>query len=294
MDFFSGLEQFGLKVEDADKEIYGEEARIEREKEAMKNQANQMVSKTVSESEFLFTKHIRCPICEKVFPQKTVKNARIKRMQPDVDLRPRFQYIDTLKYDICSCPYCGYTAMTRFFEGINKAQSLLIKENISSKFQPGILDEAETYDYDTAISRYKLSLYNSIVKKAKTSEKAYTCLKISWLYRAMVELLEEEEKTEENLKKTEECKTLEEQFYKEAFDGFDKAMAVEDFPMCGMDSFTLDYMMAAMACHFKDFSYASKSLGNILRSQVADRRIKDKAMDLRDYIREEIKKNAGM
>ena len=60
-----------------------------------------------------------------------------------------------------------------------------------------------------------------------------------------------------------------------------------------MDYFTLDYMMACLACHFKEFSYASKSLSNILASQLADRRIKDRALELKGTIIEEIKKNAG-
>ena len=42
------------------------------------------------------------------------------------------------------------------------------------------------YSYEKAIERYKLALYNTLVKKGKNSEKAYECLKISWLYRGDV------------------------------------------------------------------------------------------------------------
>lgn len=290
MDLFSGLEQLGLNVEEDNTDIFAEEKKKETEK--VKKPEQKAASKEAPpETDFLYTKRVRCTICEKVFDVRMVKNARIKRLQPDFDLRPRFQYIDTLKYDVYSCPYCGYAAMSRYFEHLTKGQIDLVKENVCSKFTPTTLDVPDTYDYETAITRYKLALYNSIVKRAKTSEKAYTCLKIAWLYRSMGD--EMQVKTEEDKAKKAECRENQENFYKEAFEGFKKAMTSEDFPMCGMDSFTMDYMMAGMACHFKEYSYASKSVSNILTSQVADRRIKDKALMLKEQIIQEIKKSAG-
>lgn len=51
-----------------------------------------------TEDSFLLAKAVRCAVCDKVFKRKMVKNGRVKREEPDRDLRPRFQYIDTLKY----------------------------------------------------------------------------------------------------------------------------------------------------------------------------------------------------
>lgn len=288
MNLLSGLEQFGMKVDDEADKIFAEEKKKTRtpvRKEPVK--AN--TEKELSETDFLFTKHVRCTICEKVFETKMVKNARIKRLQPDFDLRPRFQNIDTLKYDVYSCPYCGYSAMSRYFEHLTKGQINLVKENVCTNFKPKTEEEPETFDYETAIARYKLALYNSIVKRAKASEKAYTCLKISWLYRSWGD--EMPENTKEEQEKKAEIRKLQEEFYKEAYDGFQKALANEDFPICGMDSFTMDYLMACLAFHFKQYSYASKSISNILLSPVADRRMKDRALELKSIIVEEIKKN---
>ena len=39
--------------------------------------------------------------------------------------------------------------------------------------------------------------------------------------------------------------------YQQAYEGFMKAMSTEMFPMCGMDQCTVDYLLAAMAYHFK-------------------------------------------
>ena len=289
MDLLSGLEQFGINVEQENTEIYTEEKRKEQSKVKTSDEKTVVRAKR-PETEFLFTKRIRCTICDRVFDVRMVKNARVKRLQPDFDLRPRFENIDTLKYDVYACPYCGYAAMGRYFEHLTKGQIQLVKDNVCANFKRTGDAEPDSYTYEQAIARYKLALYNSIVKRAKTSEKAYTCLKISWLYREMAGMDAASE--EEKVKKA-EYEKLQEEFYKEAYEGFQKALATETFPMCGMDSFTMDYLIASMACHFKDFSYASKAVSNILSSQIADRRIKNRALELKEEIIAQIRNESN-
>lgn len=289
MDLLSGLEQFGINVEQENTEIYAEEKRKEQNKVKTSDEKTVVRAKR-PETEFLFTKRIRCTICDRVFDVRMVKNARVKRLQPDFDLRPRFENIDTLKYDVYACPYCGYAAMGRYFEHLTKGQIQLVKDNVCANFKRTGDAEPDSYTYEQAIARYKLALYNSIVKRAKTSEKAYTCLKISWLYREMAGM---DAASEEEKAKKAEYEKLQEEFYKEAYEGFQKALATETFPMCGMDSFTMDYLMASMACHFKDFSYASKAVSNILSSQIADRRIKNRALELKEEIIAQIRNESN-
>ncbi|MBC5714541.1 DUF2225 domain-containing protein [Roseburia sp. BX1005] len=289
MDLLSGLEQFGINVEQENTEIYAEEKRKEQNKVKTSDEKTVVRAKR-PETEFLFTKRIRCTICDRVFDVRMVKNARVKRLQPDFDLRPRFENIDTLKYDVYACPYCGYAAMGRYFEHLTKGQIQLVKDNVCANFKRTGDAEPDSYTYEQAIARYKLALYNSIVKRAKTSEKAYTCLKISWLYREMAGM---DAASEEEKAKKAEYEKLQEEFYKEAYEGFQKALATETFPMCGMDSFTMDYLIASMACHFKDFSYASKAVSNILSSQIADRRIKNRALELKEEIIAQIRNESN-
>lgn len=296
MDLFGGLEKFGLKIDDDKREIFTEEkkntpVKAEKKEETAEKEAEKPEVKAPPETEFLFKKHIRCTVCEKVFEVKMVKSARVRRMLPDFDLRPRYENIDTLKYDVYACPYCGYAAQSRYFDHLTKGQINLVKETICANFAPTMIDNSPTYDYETAIARYQLALYNSMVKRGKNSEKAYTCLKLSWLYRSMAD--EMPETIDEEKAKKAECREYQEKYYREAFDGFQKALASEDFPMCGMDSYTMDYMLAAIACHFKEYSFASKAVSNILTSQMADRRIKDRALELKEQIIEQIRKNAG-
>jgi len=54
-------------------------------------------------------------------------------LEPDRDLRPRYEVLDTLKYNVTSCPYCGYTAMNRNFEDLSSAQAKFVKESIKER-----------------------------------------------------------------------------------------------------------------------------------------------------------------
>lgn len=280
MNLLDGLEKFGLKAEDTTN-LFAEEKKDDADRDGTKNE------EVVPESSFLLEKAIRCTVCDKVFKTKMIKNGRVKRMEPDLDLRPRFEGIDTIKYDVASCPYCGYTAMHRYFEHLTGGQIKLIKETVCSQFQPSILTESASYDYDTAIERYKLSLFNTIVKKGKDSEKAYTCLKIAWLLRGKYEELDAQNKELTPEKKT--CKEQEEAFYQQAYEGFMKAVSCEMFPICGMDQCTVDYLLAAMSFHFKRYDVASKCISRIQGAASASKKMKDRAYDLKEKIVAQIK-----
>lgn len=286
MSLFSGSEKTGLKSQET-KETFEnarkekeEQDKMEKQKELEKQQTAQKA--VPPEKDFLLSKTVRCKACDQDFKVKTVKSGKARRLQPDRDLRPRFQYIDTLKYDVASCPFCGYTAMTRDFDRVTPTQIKLIKEQISAKFQPSKAAEEESYSYDTAIERYKLALLNAAVKRGKESEKAYICLKISWLIRGKADTLPGD--TQEELAVKEKLKKDEDTFYLQAYEGFSKAISQELFPIYGMDESTMDYLLAYMSFYFKKYEMASKFLGSVLTSATASPRLKDLALDLKQDI----------
>ena len=84
-------------------------------------------------------------------------------------------------------------------------------------------------------------------------------------------------------------KEQEEAFYQQAYEGFMKAMSTEMFPMCGMDQCTVDYLLAAMAYHFKKYDVASKCISRIQATPSASKKMKDRAYDLKEKIVAEIK-----
>ncbi len=245
----------------------------------------------VQEQDLLFDKSFTCPICDKEFKSRTVKVGKAKLIGTDSDLRPKYEQVDMLKYDIIMCPNCGYAALSRFFKFITTPQAKRVKEMISANFKPRT-DQKETYTYDEALERYKVTLANAIVKMAKPSEKAYICLKTAWLLRGKGESLDKADPEYEAKKKA--IDNEEREFLKNALDGFLAARQSENFPMCGMDEPTVDYVIAVTATKFEQFDVASKLVSSIITSTAANPRMKDKARELKEQIVKQVKlKNAG-
>ena len=282
MGLLSGLEKFGLEQMDTTN-LFEDEKKPKAEQQG---QADAPKEEKHLETEFLLLKSIRCPVCDHVFRTRLVKTGRVKRLEPDFDLRPRFAYIDTNKYDVSSCPKCGYTAINRYFSHITSGQVKLIDQGVHSKFKANTLvnaeDVLEAYTYEEAIEYCKLALYCTMVKRGSTSEKAYECLKLSWLYRGWREKLESEGTNDRELLSN--VKAEEDAYYKQAFEGFMKAIASESFPMCGMEESTVNILLANMAFKLEKYDASSKLVSAILASRVASRSVKDRAMTLKEEI----------
>ena len=136
----SGLEQFGLSnLESMD--LY------ETPKKAEEGDKGEQKPHTVQEQDFLFDKSFTCPLCDREFKARTVKIGKAKLAGSDLDLRPRYEQIDLLKYDVIMCPSCGYAALSRFFKYLTSPQAKNIQKTISATFKPQ-KEVAETYTYD--------------------------------------------------------------------------------------------------------------------------------------------------
>lgn len=280
----SGLEQFGLSnLESMD--LY------EAPKKAEEGNAGEQKPHTVQEQDFLFDKSFTCPLCDREFKARTVKIGKAKLAGSDLDLRPKYEQIDLLKYDVIMCPSCGYAALSRFFKYLTSPQAKNIQKAISATFKPQ-KDEAEIYTYDEALERYKLALANAIVKQTKTSEKAYICLKTAWLLRGKAEHLDPGQPDYEAQKK--QCQEEEDEFLKNALEGFLAARQTESFPMCGMDEPTVDFLIAVTAMRFEQYDVSSRLITNLITSKTTNPRMKDKARDVKEMLVKKIKeKNAA-
>lgn len=275
-DVFSGLESLGLTGLSKVK-IYEDE-----KPEPVKEIAKEVTVPVVQEVDFLFDKKILCPVCNQEFKAKTVKTGKPRLLGADSDLRPKYSGIDSIKYDAIVCPNCGYAALSRFFSYMTGAQAKLIKENVTSSFK-GFSEKGDTYSYEDAIKRHKLALYNSIVKKSKNSERAYTCLKIAWLFRGMKENLPAD--TKDAAKVKEQCSKSELEMIESAFEGFSVSRSKEDFPICGMDECTFDYLLADLALKLGKLDIADKYASSVIVARTANTKLKERARSLRDIIK---------
>lgn len=275
MSLFSNLGQFGLgKLEKMD--VFDEEPKKDAGEEASAEEKH-----TVMEEDLLFDKGYTCPVCDEEFHSKMVRTGKVKLLSADTDLRPKYQLVDSLKYDALVCPKCGYASLSRFFKFMLPAQAKMIRENITTNFK-GIETSGNTYSYDDAIARHQLALANAVVKKAKTSEKAYTCLKIAWLYRGKAETLPKD--TENYNEVIKELKQQEVELLNNACEGFLSSYSKESFPMCGMDELTVTYLVADLCRRTGRYDESARWISKVLTSRTANERIKNKARDIKELL----------
>ena len=129
MGILSGLEQFGLGNL-ADVDLYADNTKKSEEKDVEEIAKSQ----EPEEIDCLFDKGYTCPVCDENIKTRTVKVGKAKLLSTDSDLRPKYDKVDSLKYDIILCPHCGYAALSRYFKVITPPQAKLVKENISKAF----------------------------------------------------------------------------------------------------------------------------------------------------------------
>lgn len=274
-NLFSGLEEFGLNNL-SNINIYDE-----KEEDTKDNKVKS--KKGFSEEDIIFDRTYTCPVCDTDFKSKSVKTGRVKLKGLDSDLRPRYHQADPLKYDAILCTSCGYASLTRFFKNVTYTQADWIKKSISSSYKP-VEETGNVYSYDDAIARHKMALVSSIVKKAKTSERAYTCLKTAWVIRGKAETLPKD--TPDYKQVLLRLKKEEMEFISNAYEGFSDAFMKETFPMCGMDESTITLLVAELARKTGKLDEASRWISRVLVSRDANDRIKDKAREIKKLLKE--------
>ncbi len=276
---FSGFEKLGLG------NLGGEELFEDPSKKEVKvkTEAPKKRLQLVNEEDYLFDKKYKCPVCDADFESRTVRTGKVRMKNVDIDLRPDYDELDQNKYDIIACPHCGYAALARYFPNLTKHQTEDIRVKICMNYKHEENREA-IYSYDYAKRLYQLALANAVVKKAKNSEKAYICLKTAWVIRGETQRLDPEEADYQ--RKKDENDAQEKELLSNALNGFIMARQTEEFPIAGMDSTTLDYLIAALAVETGKNDIASRMIGDILVSKVANSRIKDKARNLKEIMAE--------
>ncbi|MCR5824069.1 MAG: DUF2225 domain-containing protein [Lachnospiraceae bacterium] len=275
MGLFSGLEEIGMSGLSNVKVFEDEKAKLEAAEKKRKEPAE------LKEVDFIFDKTYTCPICDREFKARTVRTGKVKLVGSDSDLRPRYQF-DTLKYDAVTCPNCGYSVLTRYFPvNPTSGQIKLLRDNVCRAFK-GIKEPGEIMTYDDALTRHKLALFCSIVKRGKASEKAYTCLKMAWLLRGKSETLPKDTPNIEAVRK--DLLAQEMEAITNAYEGFTEAFSKENFPMCGMDETTVTYLTAELARKVGKYDDALRLCARVITGKGVNDRIKEKARDMKERI----------
>ncbi|GAB6168108.1 DUF2225 domain-containing protein [Clostridium carnis] len=252
-NIFQGLEKLGFtNINSSD--LFKKLEPNEKKKEILENPLN-----------YLFLKDVKCPICNKSFKTPAVKVNSYRKISTDSDFFIRYSIINPYFYDVWLCPYCGYAAMKAEFSKIRSFQKDLVKEKISSKWVGR--EYNDIFTEKIAIERYKLALLNAMIMESKSSCKAMICLKIAWMYRLL------EDKKQEDI------------FLSQALIGFTDAFCNEDFPMYGLDKFSLTFLLGELCRRLNKDQEALKWFSDVITSIRAPQKIKEMARDGKDKIK---------
>ena len=232
----------------------------------------------MEEKDYLFGKTYTCPACGEKFKNLTVRTGKVRTIGSDMDLRPINEGVDAVKYEVVMCGECGYAAVARFLEKpLTSVQRKAIEDKITIKCKPR--PEKDAYSYEDVLERYKMAILSTVAKMGPASEMAYTCLKVSWMLRGWRQGLADSETA-----RKQKLEAQEREFQKKALEGFVTANTKEEFPICGMDENTLDYLTAVLYMKFEQYDKSSKLISRILSSHSASSRLKDRARDVKDEL----------
>lgn len=234
----------------------------------------------------LFMKSRTCPVCDEEFKSLAVRKSKLYTMGMDEDLRPRYRWVDPIKYEVIVCPVCGYGALSRYFDEMIPAWRKMLQAGMPSFMKNKSFSEDKTIRlYDDAMKQYEFACRCNEIAAFKESRKAYTYLKRGWVIRG--KLL-----AESDYLKPEEIQSLregEKRCLALAYVGFMKSISEEDFPIAGMDEATLMYLCAAIANRLGRYDDSMTILSRLMTMRGINPHIKDKAYDLKEIVRERLK-----
>lgn len=179
-----------------------------------------------------------CPICEKEFQTKKVREKNIRLLNRDTDFCKYYEGVNPYFYEINVCPMCGFSFSDT---GPMRYGSKIIEKFVETfQGQWGGIDYTGERTINQAIDTYKLALICGNVVGQQMSAMAGICLRICWLYRM------QGKKAEEN------------RFIKGAIEFFEKAYEEEDFSKSGMDPETVVYLLGELNYRIEDYEQSKK------------------------------------
>ncbi|MDR0957983.1 MAG: DUF2225 domain-containing protein [Clostridiales bacterium] len=215
---------------------------------------------------YVYDKMFNCPLCFIHFAASVGRHSKTRIIKIDTDLCPHYEPFNPMYYGIISCPNCGYTAMISTFEyHLTDIQMLTLSEQIPKLCPPKKYDQVRTIS--DAIELYKAALLCSLLKKGGDAEKAILCLKLSWLMR-------------EGNFPSEEL-----DFAKQARNTFMKVYRNLNFPVFGMDEYTLAYLIGELSRRIGDYEKALQYLEVVIRDKKTPVRLRPRAEDVYHMIK---------
>jgi uncharacterized protein len=259
-NIFSGLEELGFNdIQEVD--LFNKRKAEEKDAVSTVNTKKMEDPRTR-----LYDTSVTCPVCKTEFKARTVKVSAYRRQESDSDFFVRYASINPYFYEVWLCNSCGYAAMKQYFSKVRDSQVELIHKKITSKWRGR--EYSEIYAVEDAIERYKLALLNCVAMEDKASIKAITCLRIAWMYR----LIDDEGN--------------EQLFLKQALEGLSHAYLNEAFPICGMDKYTVTYLIGELNRRTENIKEANLWFSKVITTPGVPQKLKDLSREQRELTKE--------
>ncbi|MCL2399891.1 MAG: DUF2225 domain-containing protein [Defluviitaleaceae bacterium] len=216
---------------------------------------------------YLYTKTFTCPVCEREFMDFMVRRTRLRQINTDSDFRTHYHHIDPNLYEVLACNNCGYAAMYNSFSRITPRQQEMIKEKVTPNHK--YIEFSMPLSAMDALNRYKMALTCVQAIEGKASQKAFLCLKMSWICADI-----KDEKNEKAL-------------IRHAYTNLKDAFSTEAFPLGGMDEPQVKYLIAELARRLGEFEEALRLISDVVVARGIPDSLKTRAQGLKELIREE-------
>lgn len=135
----------------------------------------------------------------------------------------------------------------------------------------------------------KMALLCTVTKGGKDSEIGNVCVKISWLYEALAEELDENDPATPE-KRALYLKEADNAAFK-AYEHLTNARMKENFPIAGMNETTLDYLLSYYAYKKGEYQTCMQLLSGVVTNRSTSPRLKDKSLELKDLVASKLHEN---
>ena len=216
---------------------------------------------------YFYPKKFTCPVCEKEFETRVVRESKLRAIGSDSDFLARYKDIDPNHYEVLCCPDCGYAALTTYFSNVTEKQQMVMKKALKKTFKQ--TKYSFPYTLDEVITRYEKALECAELLNVKVSQKAFIHLRLAWILRVAGERSD-----------------MERNSIKMAYDGLQEAYSNERFPLGNMDETTAKYLIADLARRLGKMGEAMRWVADVVVARGISPSIKDRAIRLKDMVRE--------
>ncbi len=219
----------------------------------------------------LIQKEYDCPICGSRFKAPRPRMAKLTPIGQDNDLRPYYENIDIVCYEVVVCTNCGYTAHNSCFENFDPLYVERTRKGLETvKVQKTFYTEVVTED---AIDRHISAINLLAFKKAKASEFYFLYSRLAWLYRTI-----------------NNADALENEFLslKKAYMYLEEAYKKEKPPFFGMDESTTIFILGETARRIGEYDKANVYMGRSILDPKSTDELRERAKETKKMIADDM------